>query len=609
VYVRSVLLAAGLLLAAAASAQARGGGGCFLPDTPILFPDGTEKKIGEVRPGDSVLAFHENGAVAAVTVKSLLTSSAGAHFAIATDRAELRATGEHPFYTGNGTYKAVEALSSGDTVYAFDGRGLSPRKIRKIARIDGTVRVCNLQVDPPSTFFAAGIAVHNKGGGGGGGGSRSSSGSSRSSGSSGGSSGGGTAGLVVFFLVFGVFFFAIFYAAVSAARGKGEELDFLFGRRDIERKSARTGKILTFLSRQDASADPAALEKRIREVFLKLQECWMKRDYGPMEPMMIPFLYKEHCRQLAGMTANHEINLLEGLSVRGIDLIHVHWANDPERRQVTALITAEARDYYKDDRTGKFLRGDKAKATFQEFWTFQRRAGEWLLLAIEQTKESGLLRREDAVEAFTDLQMEGIAGSPEGATGPSGPAETREVGEKAEKIERMLNFLVQTDRLWDRGRMLEAARQGFTDLYLSREAGGLSPDAESRMFPDAAKDFKAALAGQKEEGLSAEYRNFCVRRVELALVRNFSDNRRDEFLAHVFAHAQRIVKRRGTIVHEDDDVVPFDEYLTFGREAGTWKLKEAVPAGEGAEGAARENVDEDASLGMLRWYYTKKRAV
>jgi len=415
---------------------------------------------------------------------------------------------------------------------------------------------------------------------------------------------------VVFFLVFGAFTAIILLAVFQAARRKKrEELDFLFGRGAIEGKSRRTRKILEFLSRQDASADTAALEARVREVFLKLQECWQAREYGPMERLLVPFLYKEHCRQLAGMRANHEINVLEGLTVKAVDLVHVSWTDDPDRREFTALVTARARDWYKDDRSAKFLRGDKEPATFQEFWTFQQRNGVWLLFEIEQTKESDRLRKEDFVESFTDLQMEQIMGEPPGKTGPAGPWRGKGEERKAGKIERLLNFLVRTDRLWDREGMLATARQGFTDLYLSREAGDLSAEASARMFPDAAKDFRDALQNQRGQGLSVEYRNFCVRKVDLTLVRNFSDSARDEYLARVYAHAQRIVKRRGEVVHKDEDVVPFEEYLTFGRLDGRWKLKEVMPPAAGAGAVAQENLDEESSLLQLRWYYSKKRAL
>ena len=578
--------------------------GCFLPDTPILLPGGTRKPIRDVRPGDRVLAFREDGTVVDALVRETLSVDADGHYAITTSRAELRATAEHPFFVGDGTYKTVEALAEGDTVYAFDGQRLSPQTIRKITEVPGKVRVFNLRTDPPNTFFAAGVAVHNKGGGGGGGGGSRSSGGSRGSG---GSSTGNKWG-IVFFL--GTFAAIVIIVAGKAVIQKNEqELDYLFGRGAIERKARRTRKVLEFLSRQEPSADPAALEARAREVFLKLQECWQAREYGPMEGLMVPFLFKEHCRQLAGMRANHEINVLEGLMVENVDPVHVSWTDDPYRREFTVLVTARARDWYKDDRSGTFLRGDKEPATFQEFWTFQYRDSGWLLLEIEQTKESDRLRKEDSVESFTDLQMEQIMGGPTGETGPAGPRREKEAERKAGKIERLLNFLVRTDRLWDREGMLATARQGFTDLFLSTEAGGLSAETSARMFPDAAKDFQDALERQRGQGLSVEYRNFCVRKTDLVLVRNFTDNSKDEYLARVYAHAQRIVKRRGEVVHKDEDVVPFDEYLTFGRLDGQWKLKEVMPPAGGAGAVAQENLDEDSSLLQLRWYYTKKRAL
>lgn len=710
--------------------------GCFLPDTPILLPGGTRKPIRDVRPGERVLAFREDGTVVDALVREILSVDADGYYAITTSRAELRATSEHPFFVGDGTYKTVEALAEGDTVYAFDGQRLSPQTIRKIARVPGKVRVFNLRTDPPNTFFAAGVAVHNKGGGGGcfpagtkirtpsgespieslsegkeviavagdglpvvtavrsrsgrlgapieistdagrlrvtpdhplavpGGIFRSAGelspgdlvltlrdgrrapatvlsvvegfaevpvfhltvgephtfvangfvvhnkggggGGSRSSGGSRGSGGSSTGGFFFFLTMFAAII--IIVAGKAVIQKKEQELDFLFRRGAIERKAGRTRKVLEFLARQEPSADPAALRARAREVFLKLQECWQAREYGPMEGLMVPFLYKEHCRQLTGMRANHEINVIEGLMVENVDPVHVSWTDDPHRREVTVLVTARARDWYKDDRSGKFLRGDKEAGTFQEFWTFQYRDSGWLLLEIEQTKESDRLRKEDFVESFTDLQMEQVMGGPTGETGPKGPWRGKEAERKAGKIERLLNFLVRTDRIWDREGMQATARQGFTDLFLSTEAGELSAEASDRMFPDAAKDFHNALERQRGQGLSVEYRNFCVRKTDLVLVRNFADNSKDEYLARVYAHAQRIVKRRGEVVHKDVDVVPFDEYLAFGRLDEQWKLKEVMPPAGGAGAVAQENLDEDSSLLQLRWYYTKKRAL
>jgi len=552
--------------------------------------------------GREVVAVAGNGLPVATAVR-LRTGRLGAPIEISTDAGRLRVTPDHPLAVPGGTFRSAGELSPGDLVLTLRDGGTAPATVLAVVRGFEEVPVFHLTVGEPHTFVADGFVVHNKGGGGGG---------SRSSGGSRGSGGSltGNESATVFF-IFVTTFAAIIIIVVGKAvfQKKEQELDFLFGRGAIERKARRTRKVLEFLSRQEPSADPAALEARAREVFLKLQECWQSREYGPMEGLMVPFLFKEHCRQLAGMRANHEINVLEGLMVENVDPVHVSWTDDPYRREFTVLVTARARDWYKDDRSGTFLRGDKEPATFQEFWTFQYRHSGWLLLEIEQTKESDRLRKEDSVESFTDLQMEQIMGGPTGETGPAGPRREEEAERKAGKIERLLNFLVQTDRLWDREGMLASARRGFTDLFLSTEAGTLSAEASARMFPDAAKDFQDALERQRGQGLSVEYRNFCVRKTDLVLVRNFTENGKDEYLARVYAHAQRIVKRRGEVVHKDSDVVPFDEYITFGRLDGQWKLKEVMPPAGGAGAVAQENLDEDSSLLQLRWYYTKKRAL
>src|SRR5262249_31302423 len=61
-------------------------------------------------------------------------------------------------------FKTLETLKIGDTIYEVVNRKLVPQKIQSIQFIAGHVTVYNLQTDDPHTFFAHGIAVHNKGG-------------------------------------------------------------------------------------------------------------------------------------------------------------------------------------------------------------------------------------------------------------------------------------------------------------------------------------------------------------------------------------------------------------------------------------------------------------
>ena len=133
---------------------------------------------------------------------------------------------------------------------------------------------------------------------------------------------------------------------------------------------------------------PETLRKLAEATFRKLEECWEKRDYGPMEPLMMPSLFAQHSAQIQGMIRNHEINRIEDLKVETVDLVNVRYTEKPNQREFTALVSASARDYYVHDATGKFIRGDSSAARFQEFWTFQHIDGRWLLREVEQSGES-----------------------------------------------------------------------------------------------------------------------------------------------------------------------------------------------------------------------------
>jgi hypothetical protein len=56
------------------------------------------------------------------------------------------------------------------------------------------------------------------------------------------------------------------------------------------------------------------------------------------------------------------------------------------------------------------------------------------------------------------------------------------------------------------------------------------------------------------------------------------------------------------------NVTPFEEYWTFGRLNGVWKLKELLPPVDGKKKIAKENVDEDSNPDQLQWYYRQPRA-
>jgi predicted lipid-binding transport protein (Tim44 family) len=580
--------------------------GCFLPEGMVLKPDGTQLPISTVREGEELLAFTPEGQLVRTRVQSLLRRTVDAFVVLNTDLQTLRVTIDHPFYMGDGRFKTLEALHTGDRIIAWDGQSLTGQRIVSMETVHESVAVFNLQTDYPNTFFVNHLAVHNKGGGGGG--HSSSSHSSHSSGSgsgSGGSSGDAVVGFIVFFIFIVVFFLIL--SRVMKTK-KNQNLDFIYDRKAIAPKAAKTEKLLSFLSRQDPSVSPEVLLKQAETTFRKLQERWEKRDFSPMAPLLMKDLFAQHTAQLQGLVRNHEINRIETLMIKQIDLVHVRYAEKADQREFTALITAMARDYYVDDRTAKFLRGDQAPATFQEFWTFHFSDGFWRLREIEQAGESDVLKDENFAEMLTDDTIKGIYAEAAGKDGAAGPWLEKSVGQKATRIDRMLNFLVQTDKLWNRNAMLERARQVFMGLYLARESADPEQLFVADLFPEVAESLKTQLTQWQSEGLRVEYRNLCVRKAELILVRNFTDPSRDEFTARISAHAQRILRKGDAVWSGQQDVTPFEEFWTFGRLDGVWKLKEVLPPAGGKLKIASENVDEDSSPDQLQWYYRQPRS-
>lgn len=764
--------------------------GCFLPDTPILRADGTPTPIRLVRPGEQVLAFTSGGQTVTARVQAVWTHEVDEYAIVTTEQRVLRVTPEHPFYVGHGTFRTLESLAAGASVYAYDGTGLRPQRIVRIERVHARTRVYNLQTDAPHTFFADGIAVHNKGGGcfpagtpietpagplpiealtvgtqivavapdgrttlaaveatlattaelvqvetdagtlattrdhplcrvdgrftpagelergsrivrytggraehvtvrrvsatgrlatvynlragwphtyladgwvvhnKGGGGGFGGGGWHGSSGHSSGRSGGsgssitpadtrralaaGMGGSVIGLIGWPIFgdrrriagyiicaivgflcgFMLVFLFPASIWIGillltqlpkltlnkKEEDLDFVHNPAAVARKAAKTRKLLEFVARQDPTMAPDVLTEQARRTFVQLQQCWEARDYGPMQPLLMPDLYGQHTAEIQGLIHNHEINRIEGLQVDSVEVVGVRYTDDPNAREFTALITARARDYYVDDRTGEFLRGDDAPARFQEFWTFHRHGDAWLLREIEQSRESDVLAEENFVEMFTEDQVQNIYRDAAGAGGPAGPWLEKEVETKATRISRMLNFLEQTDPLWNQQLMKERARQVFTDVYLAQESGDPQRVNDQDLFPAVASHLREEMQTRREKGVSVEYRNLCIRKVELILVRNYDNPADDEYTVRISAHAQKIVHRHGAVASRDKYVSPFEEYWTFGRQEGRWKLKEVLPPARGRAYVSAENIDQGASPGQLQWYYRHPRA-
>ncbi len=397
---------------------------------------------------------------------------------------------------------------------------------------------------------------------------------------------------------------ALFVASVKASAWlrRGSSLGYLYGRSAIANKADKTRKLLEFIAKSDPAFAPDLLARTARSTFLLRQKCWQARDYTRMKPLLMPELYAEHVSQIQNMIRDHQVNVILDLFVDAVDLVNMRYPNDANGREFTSLFSASAADYYVDDRMRDSARPEEYLGVFQEFWTFHLVDGKWLLREIEPAAQGDALKTENFFEPFTDHGVNRVYAEAAGREGPVGSQVDARTELKVTRVERLLNYLVQDDKLWDGQAMSELARKEFLQVCLAREQGDPERVPAADLFPGIAADLKEEIRSRKEEGASIEFRNLSVLKVDLVLVRNYSDKAQDEFTARISAHAQQIVCRNGQVASEQPYITRFEQYWTFGRLDDQWKLKEVEPPAKGLERVGQENVDEGVPAAQIEWY-------
>lgn len=559
------------------------GGGCFPGGVMIATPGG-DRAIESISPGAEIISGDGN-----VTRVKKISVSFDEIFEIRTDRGILRTTREHPLLTENG-FAEASSLVAGGSVQCADG---TPARIEALLATGQRALVYEISADAPHSFIADGFVVHNKGGGG-----------SRSSRGGGGKN--APPGVVIVFMIIFVVTIIAMIAASPKSKG-GTELDYCYPKNKVLAKSAKANRLLETLAKTYPEFASENLVSIARTAFLRLQEVWASRDYTTMKPLVFSTLAGEHEAQITSMIRNHEINMMWDLKVEMIEIVHLRFPEKKNDRQFTALIQASTCDQYIDDRTRKFLRGDTASATFQEFWTFQFQDGNWLLREIEQTQESSALTDENFVEFLTPEQLKAAYGETVGGEGVAGPKLEKALAGKDDRIHRMLNFLAQTDKIWNEDTMNALVRSAAISFSTAMEGdlAGLKEVSTAEFVALIGE----RLAKQSELKETIAYRNLCVRKVDLVQIRNKTDRHGDEFIARAAMHAQIIARRGDALIFKDDDVRAWELLMRFARVNGRFCLAEIIPPTRKDSLIAAENIDDDWSPQMLEWFYSKDRAM
>lgn len=120
-----------------------------------------------------------------------------------------------------------------------------------------------------------------------------------------------------------------------------------------------------------------------KEVFIKLQNAWTKKDWKIIRPFESNELFSQHNAQLQEFIDKGRTNIVERINVRNATLYSFKQDGDKETLKVT--LKAVMRDYIIDDATKKVLEGNPDVDQYMTYrLTFIRKAG----VKTKQGKES-----------------------------------------------------------------------------------------------------------------------------------------------------------------------------------------------------------------------------
>jgi len=126
------------------------------------------------------------------------------------------------------------------------------------------------------------------------------------------------------------------------------------------------------LTAADKDFSMALFEGRVKTAFLTLQDAWCSQKLEAGRAFLSPGAYFAWSAQLETMAAEGRRNVLENLSVRGLQpirIVHGRVFDD-----ITVRISAVAADFDVDS-ANNIVFGDRSARPFAEDWTFQRSIG------------------------------------------------------------------------------------------------------------------------------------------------------------------------------------------------------------------------------------------
>ncbi len=108
---------------------------------------------------------------------------------------------------------------------------------------------------------------------------------------------------------------------------------------------------------EDETFDAKEFINWVKDLFIKLQEAWSKKDWECARLYETKELFEQHKSQIQGYINCHQTNILEEISVEGVYLSDFRKSEDKE--VLTLSLNSKMIDYIIDDDSKKIIAGNK----------------------------------------------------------------------------------------------------------------------------------------------------------------------------------------------------------------------------------------------------------
>jgi predicted lipid-binding transport protein (Tim44 family) len=142
---------------------------------------------------------------------------------------------------------------------------------------------------------------------------------------------------------------------------------------------AATEALLTFLAKTDDAFRKKKLTPIVTKAYFAVKEAIEERSAKNAKPLVTPGYLEKLRETIQHFKTEGERRVFGDVEVMAVEIVHVEAPAMQSAHTFTALVSARSQDCIRDGESGKLLRGDKNKYTYQEFLTFRRAEGGWLL--------------------------------------------------------------------------------------------------------------------------------------------------------------------------------------------------------------------------------------